>query len=189
MSSLLTWHIFFVLLPFYMKLSNTLIGIQNPASNCSGAYCEAGANFESPDRMRTLSSLPRCRLSQSKGSRFNCVEPPLLDIPASTEILDLIPPPQLHLFLRVGNKTLDAFNERLNEERAFQWVYRNHIVWQGHHGGCLEGSQVKKRLWKPGQLKMALPPRLRKFAIALEQFETDTTSCFRLSWKHLMSKT
>ncbi len=77
-----------------------------------------------------------------------------------------------------GNKILDALNERWGADRAFQWVSSNLIVQQSYHGGCLEGNQVKMLLQKAGQLKTALPSKLKKFAIALEQFETVTTSCF-----------
>ena len=62
----------------------------------------------------------------------NGVNDPLFDHPDNTFILDLIPIPELHLFLGITNKVLSLLNDKWSlltgvQDMAYKWCDENYI--------------------------------------------------------------
>ena len=87
----------------------------------------------------------------SKLLQFQCphtVHEPLLDGPGDVLVLDLVPPPELHLLLGSTNRIFDALNAAWGEDKAFKWAIRKNIVRSAYRGGSMEGPSCKKVLEK-----------------------------------------
>ena len=78
----------------------------------------------------------------------NCVIEPLFDAPDSTNILDLIPIPELHLFIGIVNRILSLLNDKWSKisgikDRAYQWCDKNNIHRLDYRGKSLNGPSCK----------------------------------------------
>ena len=62
------------------------------------------------------------------------------------EILNLIPPCELHLMLGTCNKIVDALNKKLGDDKLSEWIHSNAIVRYNYFGGSLEGNKCKSLL-------------------------------------------
>ena len=125
-----------------LKLSNICVGKQSHASKFPCTWCSATAPYENDAPLYTLGQIRRnvsafrdAGMPLRKAQFYeNCVQMPLLEGPDSALVLDLIPPPELHLMLGVVNKIFDSLNEKWGEDRAYQWGTKNYIgeaVWKG----------------------------------------------------------
>ena len=128
-----------------MKVSNILAGIQNHASKHPCVWCEGIAPFETPAKSRTLGGIINQvenfnkeggNLDRSKNF-MNCIKKPLLYGPNDMEILDIIPPPELHLMLGIINKIFDSLNKLWGNNFAIKWAQENGIVRSNYQGGTM----------------------------------------------------
>jgi hypothetical protein len=168
------------------KLANILAGIQSHASAHPCCYCDGRSPWNSLATDRTLGAIRRkAEKFQEAGGRLsmaknfaNCVHPPLLPGADHIRLIDLVPPPELHIMLGVVNKIFDELNTRWGENRAYSWAHDACIVRDQYHGGCLEGPACKKLLQKAEELRNILPRRLRRYASALKEFDLVRLACF-----------
>lgn len=87
-----------------LKLANILTAIQCHSCAHPCTYCDASPPWSNKGKVRTLGrNHENYRKFHVNGANLNCVHPPLLNNPDETEILDLIPPPELHILLGVVN--------------------------------------------------------------------------------------
>ena len=95
-----------------MKLQNITVGIQANSSKHPCAYCEAPRPFDTKGMLRTLGRLRQlCKEFHEFGGGkkenakdyCNVVHEPLIDGDDETLILLLLPIPELHLLLGIGN--------------------------------------------------------------------------------------
>lgn len=101
---------------------------------------------------------------------FNCINKPLIGDDPQTTILDIIPPPELHLMLGATNHIFDALNENWGGNQAYNWGLKHNITRVDYHGGSLDGNNCKRLLEKAELLKEELPDYLKAFAEALVAF-------------------
>ena len=109
---------------------------------------------------------------------MNCIHEPLLSGEDSFALLDLIPPPELHLMLGTVNKIFDELNTSWGENKAFKFAADQHIMRAGYQGGGMEGNQCKMLLNKIDSLQKLLPAELVKFADTLQKFNAVRLACF-----------
>ncbi|PAA77883.1 hypothetical protein BOX15_Mlig011119g7 [Macrostomum lignano] len=168
------------------KLANIICGIQSHASTHPCLYCEGKSPWTTPAPSRTLGSVRRLANEfqlagghQPAAKHFaNCVQSPLLPGLDSTELIELVPPPELHIMLGIVNRLLDELNNRWGNDMAYKWAHGAGICRQQYHGGCLEGPACKKLLLKAGELWNILPAHLKMFAVALQDFNAIRLACF-----------
>lgn len=79
---------------------------------------------------------------------MNCVQEPILRGDDFIQILDLIPPPELHLMLGTVNKIFDELNKLWGENRAYKFAEEQNIIRVKYFGGSMEGNQCKMLLKK-----------------------------------------
>ena len=169
-----------------LKLSNICVGKQSHASKIPCTWCSATAPYESDAPLYTLGKIRRnvtafrdAGMPLRKAQLYeNCVQMPLLEGPDSALVLDLIPPPELHLMLGVVNKIFDSLNEEWGEDRAYEWGAKNYIIRTSYRGGSMEGNQCRQLLMKLGLLEKALPSHLQTYTKALKDFDQVRRSCF-----------
>ena len=180
-----------------MKLANILCGIMQHSSVHPCCWCEISARgYQIRDgalpRMRTLGRIrDQARLFAQSGGRkeraqefYNCVEPPLFaDLPDSVEILDLIPPPELHLMMGVTSKLYEEVLAKMRKDgedakRIEDWARAHNIVREEYRGGVMEGNKCRALLKQAVDLGKQLPDKYRVFAVALFRFSKVVTACF-----------
>jgi hypothetical protein len=172
-----------------LKLCNILAGLQNHAAMYPCTWCEARAPFDQVARQRTLGRIRKmAQAYRNAGSVlrtakdfFNCVHSPLLSGDDSLTLLELIPPPELHLLLGVANKLLDELNAKWGEDQGYQWAKDKGIVRVSWRGGSMEGNQSKKFLEKTEDLYNVLPDALKPFAVAAKAFNKVRVACFGMN--------
>ncbi len=94
-----------------------------------------------------------------------CVNIPLPGGPDEREVLICIPPPELHLHLRVINHLFDEQN-------------KNGINRVNYQGCKMAGNDCNKLLQKSRQLLDDLPDELKQFALCLYHFDCMREACF-----------
>ena len=93
-----------------LKVANILCGLQSHASKHPCCFCDVTKDeLHKRGNLRTFGSL-RQNFEAFKSSKsslasdfFNCHEKPILPHEDDTEVLDVIPPPELHLMLGAVN--------------------------------------------------------------------------------------
>ena len=129
----------------------------------------------------------KCR---SKGQKdpsaaqyFNCVEDPLLDGDDDEEVLDRVPPPELHLHEGIVNKLVSVLNEKWVDEKPgennfWKWCGRKNIIVQYFRGKSLNGNECRDVLELLDDLAACIPAHLMNFIDALRAFNLVRKSCF-----------
>ena len=170
-----------------LKVCNIVAGLQSHSSKYPCTWCYATAPYAKKAKLRTLGQIQDYYESYVNDGRknakkyFNCVHEPLINGERSDEMLDLIPPPSLHLMLGVVNTLLDKLHEKWNQ--AYTWAANQGIVKKNYHGGQMEGNACRKLLKKAHILQTALPRRLAKFAHAMSHFDQVVNACFKSELK------
>ena len=169
-----------------LKLCNICVGKQSHASKFPCTWCGASAPYDTEAPLYTLGQLRQnvrdfrdAGMPLRRAQQFqNCVDMPLLEGPDTTLVLDLIPPPELHLMLGVVNRIFDKLNDSWGEDRAYKWGIENYIVRAAYRGGSMEGNQCRQLLMKTDLLEKKVPSRLLPFVKALKDFDQVRRSCF-----------
>ena len=106
-------------LPFLVasdfKLLNVILGLCGHGGKFACCYCEAAKGLE-PGNPRTFARLIDCyKRYVEAGSNpkmmmnfFNVVNAPLLRMDQDIELLDAVPPPELHCLMAVVNHLLEV---------------------------------------------------------------------------------
>lgn len=172
-----------------LKLCNIICGLQGCSSTYPCYACELPKPFSGRAPLRTLGM---CRRNADKFERDgapwkdakhykSCVYQPLFDQPDLTFILDLIPPPELHLLLGVVNRIFDELNKLWGNNLAYAWAKSRNIIRAEYRGGGLEGNQCRKLLEALEDLANTLRqerPDLLGYPEALYMFNKVRKSCF-----------
>ncbi len=181
-----------------MKLGNILCGIMQHGSTHPCCWCEIARDFKVQEgaiprkrtlgRIREQASLYKKSLEEGRKVKpaefFNCIENPLFfDLSDDTEIIDLIPPPELHLMLGTTSKLYEEVLNKMQREgedrqRIEIWAREHNIVREEYRGGAMEGNKCRTLLKKAVDLGKELPDKYRVFAVALHRLGKVVTSCF-----------
>lgn len=113
-----------------LKLANILLGIMNHASNHPCTWCNAKkGHLNECGEYRTLKECAENYTAwQAAGGKKidaknfeNCVNRPVLERIENDNVIDYIPPPELHLLIGVVNRLYDHILEEC-EESALRWA-------------------------------------------------------------------
>ena len=129
-----------------LKLANLMCGLQS----CSGlhpcCYCETEAGIWNPAPLRTLGNIRKhyleWRQSGAKPSDCkhfkNCIHHPLLIGNDRKRIIDIIPPPELHLLMGPFNHMYKHLKNVWPQ--CEEWANQIHVKQVGYHGGGFIGG-------------------------------------------------
>ena len=177
-----------------LKLDRICLGIQggNPSYPC--IYCEKKYPFEDqePAPLRTLGSLrqncqdfetPAAAGSKKKEAKEckSVVNMPLFSGDNNVRILDLIPPPELHIFTGITTKIFSVLNVQWSAQTG---VKDAGLQWAAAHGasadwqGGFNGNKCSTLLSKLDDLENSVPSNLKMFVTALRDFKKVKDGCF-----------
>ena len=172
-----------------LKLANILCGLQAHSSSHPCTWCNVdNKSLEMAGTLRTLGSLRESFESfMNSGSIYakaketgNVVHLPIISGSNETLILDIVPPPELHLLLGVVNQLF----------RMLQAVWPDANTWPSslkmdlspYHGGMFEGNECRKLLRNVDKLQQLAEAKsaFQVFGIveALRKFDAVVKSCF-----------
>ena len=123
-------------------LINVILGLSGHGGKKVCCYCEAEKGMEAGE-IRTFSRLKLCHDSfieaggkKENAQKFaNCIHPPLLSVQGDPEVLDVIPPPELHLLMGAVNIKLELLRMILEtigmEQKLWDWCDSKGITRRG----------------------------------------------------------
>ena len=180
-----------------LKAINLLLGLQGFSSTYCCPFCTKKKPWKGKcAELRTLGHIRmnardfRQKLDNKEivwedaKKFYNCINQPLFDLPDSTEILFLIPPPELHLFIGIVNKIISLLNEKWSKvsnipDRFYKWAEQNHIQRLSYRDKSFNGPACQLLLDKElRKLRYALPFQLRDFVLVLDSFDRVRHACF-----------
>ena len=178
-----------------LKLANILCGLQAHSSSHPCYWCSIDfTNQEKAGALRILGSLRESYKSfLSAGSILakakhtgNVVHLPILSGADDTLILDIFPPPELHLLLGVVNHIVQKMKSVW--PNAEIWPTPLNMKLSPYHGGMFEGNDCRKLLRNLGRLQQLAEAesafQVFGFIEALRKFDTVVKSCFKLDLEH-----
>ena len=128
-----------------LKLINVLTGISSYSGKYSCAWCEGESTLSSGD-LRTFGSIKQhyqnfvnAGSNMKKMMAFkNVIHSCLLDYDDKELVLDVVPPPELHLLMGVVNKIVDLLIKVW--PGVLDWCRSKGITRHGYQGGGLDGN-------------------------------------------------
>ena len=90
----------------------------------------------------------------------NVVNLLLIDEEDAKRVIDVLPPPELHLLMGVVNALLNLLIRIFSLEFVESWLNANNILRHGYQGGGTDGNNSMKVLKHLNSLEMALPDAL-----------------------------
>ena len=169
-----------------LKLTNICLGIMSHSSRHPCPYCEGTKNvFEKDAPTRTLESISEnyCKWREESGRKDklkdynNCSHEPLFTSlhGATTLVLDIVPPPALHIKLGVVNRLFDELLKLF--QGVTDWPKQLCIVREDYHGKSYEGNECNKLLKNLDKLSEILPTSLSQFYDCFVAFRDAMGAC------------
>lgn len=167
-----------------LKLCNIMSGVMPCSSTYPCCYCEVSKeNLEGSSNLRTIKNIKEnfaqwLNDGADKKSAKNfkcCVADPIFSCNENKSILDILPPPELHLYLGVIN---GLFNNMEKEFKgvALSWAQACNVERQVTYG--FNGNDCKQLLKKLDVLSQACPKECQKYVKAYRDFKLVVDSCF-----------
>ena len=191
-----------------MKLALILFGLSGATATYPCVWCDMNKNmFKDIDRketreLRTIGSIRDNAEKYQKAAENHkgatklsaapfksCQHDPLIDMPDSTVILDILPPMELHLLLGIVNRLFNELDLLLkaipgSKVCANDWSQACGLVRPKLHGGEFPGNSCKTLLNSIDKLEDILPKdvketvKVQRLVKALKDFKEVKDSCF-----------
>lgn len=168
-----------------LKLANIIVGIMSHSSTYPCTWCYAD-DLDKVATYRTVGNILQNYLNwdaygrkknQAKDFK-NCIYPPIVQTDEDQLILDILPPPELHLMLGVVNKIFDEMLKKC-EKIASKWAKLCHVEREITHGSpAFKGNSCKILLSKVDLLRSISTIDSLKFVDAFQNFNKVVESCF-----------
>ena len=108
----------------------------------------------------------------------SCIHPPISSGDKNTKILDIIPPPELHLMLGVVNTMVDKMSVEF-EQITNDWIKESNVKREVTHGGTgFNGNSCKILLSKIDILRTKSNLQCLKYVNAFSSFKNVVHDCF-----------
>lgn len=170
-----------------LKLANILAGLMSHSSTHPCTYCiaKSGGLIESGE-LRTIGDISENYANwlesggaPSTAKEFkNCVNEPIISDNIDDLILDLIPPPELHLMIGIVNTLFDHMVKEFGDE-AFAWARACYGHRESKKGGhAFNGNGCKKLLDKVDILRSICSIGCLKYVEVFDNFRRVVDSCF-----------
>ena len=172
-----------------LKLANLICGIGTHASTFPCTWCTAEKNkLHLKETIRTISEIKNNyekysaagsnpKNAKNFGSYINM---PVFHEISDRKILDLLPPPELHLMLGAVNSIINHIcNDEQCKTDADQWIKECFVERKVTYHGCsLEGNSCKKLLNSIDTLRSKNNIFLMKYVQLLEDLKDVIHDCF-----------
>jgi len=174
-----------------LKVANILCGIQSHSSMHPCCFCDVSKdNLVHCGKPRTFGSLKqfsqKYQASSSKSAKdfYNCVNEPLLLHKDDTRVIDIIPPPELHLLLGVVNHLYSGL--KAIWPMVEEWPKMLYIKTVSYHGGnSFNGPACHKLLQSIDKLEAISQTNnafhVQPWITALRHFKDVVHSCFGMT--------
>lgn len=181
-----------------LKLANILTGLMSHSSSYPCTWCDSHSDqLHLCGNSRTIGScIKNCQEWVSKGKNKkqakdhkNCINLPVFSmLDPCKEIIEIIPPPELHLLLggvnTIFNKMLIDF-----ESVSLEWAKICNVERSFTHGSLsFEGNQCKKLIDNVDKLRAICGIDSLKFVKAFESLKKVVDSCFSSKLKDTFEK-
>ena len=161
-----------------LKLCNILLGIMAHGSSHPCCWCNASKNYlQYIGERRTLKSLETNFWNffddgreKKKAKQFdNVIHPSIVNHENKmTPVLNLVPPPELHLLVGTMNTLYKGLNNEWSD--SANWLKACHVEREYLHGGSFTGNTCKILLSKIDQLQTMCPLSCLKYCKVLRSF-------------------
>lgn len=167
-----------------LKLANILVGIQSHGAQHPCCYCESTSSVWESAQARTLGTVRNNYLDwYKKGSKpqeakafKNCIHLPLINGPDNASIIDLVPPPELHLLMGPFNHIYKNMKKIWPD--VDNWASRFHVKEVGYHGGGFIGGDCNKLLKNVDTLEQMCPLSIFPYVKVLRKFRSVVEACY-----------
>ena len=169
-----------------MKLINILLGLQNHSCTHPCCYCDIDKdNLDKKGTQRTFASLVDlfydyrdANAKKEDAAKYgNVIHVPLIEaIDGNTPVIEIIPPPELHLLLGPTNKMYSSL-EKVWPALEY-WLQSVHIKKTDYHGGQFECNDCRKILKKLDSLEERCPAQFLPFVTAFRSFNDVVNACY-----------
>lgn len=176
-----------------LKLGNIMTGLMSHSSTYPCTWCDAPSkNLNNCGTYRTIvdcignyEEWVKNGSDEKKAKLFkNCIHPPIYASENSQEILDIFPPPELHLLIGGVNKLFDHMRGEfkcISED----WETQCHVKRKNAHGGNLSfaGNACKLLLNNVDKLRMLCNRSLGclKYVDCFQKLKMVVDSCFSMT--------
>ena len=167
-----------------LKLCNILLGLMSHSSTHPCCWCDIQkGKLKNKGVLRTLESLGELfwkfyesQATKKEAKNFgNVIHLPMFDVEDKTKlVLELVPPPELHLLLGPVNTMFNGLESVCPESEA--WLKACHIKRSEYHGGAFEGNECRKLLKKVSLLRSIT--NNTAYCNAFEAFNDVVASCY-----------
>lgn len=173
-----------------LKLGNIMTGLMSHSSTFPCTWCDA-SNI-SLNKCGTYRTIENCIANfdgwvkngqdEKKAKLFkNCIHPPIYACNYSQEILDIFPPPELHLLIGCVNKIFDHMRENF-KSISDEWEKQCHVERKNVHRGSssFAGNACKILLNNVDKLRSLCDKGLSclKYVDCFQKFRKVVDSCF-----------
>jgi hypothetical protein len=179
-----------------LKMANILCGLQSHSSAYPCMFCECPkkefSNIKKINinwKLRTIGEIKKQaqdyenkrRVYNPKASAKDfksCVHSPMIQGEDKQMLIEIIPPPQLHLMLRVTNKMFHQLQSSFPKV-AELWLQKIGLVQPQLHGGEFTGNMCRRLLnHAPTLHTIGKKSEIIKFATAFAAFNSVISDCF-----------
>ena len=148
-----------------LKLCNILLGLMNHSSNHPCCWCNITKNnLAKKGQQRTFASLIDLfwdffdsRKSKENAKDYgNVIHLPIIDnVDPSTPVINVVPPPELHLMFGPVNHMYDQMSKVWLD--SDDWLKFCYVKKTDYHGGALEGNGCRTLLKNVDHLRQICP--------------------------------
>lgn len=169
-----------------LKLANIILGLMNHSSLHPCSWCDIQRDeLHMQGNTRTLQSLTNAfwKWYSSDGEKKsakdygNVIHIPLLKGNPDDSITDILPPPELHLFIGPFNTIYKAMEQEFSNEAA-AWAKHCSVERESFHGGHFNGNSCRRLLKTLDYLRSICPIGCLKYVKCLELFKRVVHSCY-----------
>lgn len=170
-----------------LKLANILIGIMSHSSNYPCTWCMAikgelhtcGVYRTIGNCLENYENWKNAGGKKQSAKKFkNCINPPLFAGAASKEIIDFIPPPELHLLTGTVNKIYDHMYIQF-EETSKKWAKMCNVQRNIAYGNvAFAGNACNTLLKKVDVLRSICDVGCLMYVECFQNFHNVVQSCF-----------
>ena len=168
-----------------LKLTNIMLGLGSHASTYPCSWCKAEKrNLSKKGELRTFESIhENFWMWRGEGAQkttaknfFNCVHAPILFGEMEDNIIDVVPPPELHLLTGAVNTIYDHMAKEW--PHCSCWSEACHVSKNPQHGGAFNGNACRKLLHNVDMLRSECPLAILKYVDTFSALNDVVHSCF-----------
>jgi len=169
-----------------MKVINILLGLMSSGSCHPCPWCSVHRkDLENSGEPRTWGNLSTLFWSfydsneEKTGAKKygNAIHPSIVTGSSEQTVLDVIPPPELHLLIGSVAKVFTSL-ESASPETSAQWLRECHIQKDNYHGGTFNGNNARNLLKNVDKLRSIAPIHILSHVSAFDSLNRVVSACF-----------